>query len=255
MRKILVSALAGVLTVFVGSGVALAQDEGSKVIPVEIFTCSFRDGKGMSDIDAAVEGWNGYMDDNDVDSYAAWTLTKAYYGPEQDFDMIWLGAWTDGNAMGTGTDMTNATGGAYIEPFLAALECDNHINVASINYKLPDAGGINDGVIAISNCNFEHGKRYSDVSAATGKWADALTEAGSASAIYHWFPIYGGGGEDSPDFVWATSYPDYAALGADYERMGNGQMFMQSSALFADLLDCDVTRVYDAKSRRTAKLR
>ena len=37
-----------------------------------------------------------------VDDYAAWTLTKSYYGPEQEFDVIWLGAWTDGNAMGMG---------------------------------------------------------------------------------------------------------------------------------------------------------
>ena len=251
------SGLAGTLALLIAPGSVLAQDSGlvSKVVPVEIFTCSFQDGKGMSDIDAAVDGWNAYMDDNDVDDYAAWTLTKGYYGPEQEFDIIWLGAWTDGNAMGAVTDMINATGADAIQPFGEALDCGVHVNLSSINYKLPDDGTVADGVLVFSNCNVEEGARYSDVASAMTEWVNILTDAGSEVALYHWFPAFGGGGDEGPDYLSVRSYPNYAALGADYERQGNGGLFRTTGRLFGDLVDCDVARVYDAKSRRSAQIR
>ena len=253
----LLSATLGTVALLLVSGSVLGQDSGlaSKVVPVEIFTCSFRDGKGMSDIDAAVEGFNAYLDDNDVDDYAAWTLTKSYYGAEQEFDIIWLGAWADGNAMGRATDMVNATGADAVEPFGEALDCGVHVGLSSINYKLPDSGTVNDGILVFSNCSIEEGARYSDVAAATTEWASILTDAGSESALYHWFPAFGGGGDEGPTFLSVTSYPNYAALGADYERRGNGGMFRTYGRLFGDLVDCDVPRVYDATSRRSAQLR
>ncbi len=206
-------------------------------------------------LDAAVDGMNAYMDDNDVDDYAAWTLTKSYYGAEQEFDVIWLGAWTDGNAMGAGMDRLRGTGGEMLGPFVEAMDCGVHVGLSSINYKLPDDGTVADGILAFSNCSIEDGARYSDIASATSEWASILTEAGSESAIYHWFPAFGGGGDDGPDYLSVRSYSSYAALGADYERQGNGGMFRTSGRLFGDLVDCDVPRVYDAKSRRSAQLR
>lgn len=145
MRKILISVFSGFLALLTGSGVALGQDQElvSKVVPVEVWTCNYKEGHGPTDIDAATDAWNGYMDENNVDSYAAWTLTKSYYGPDQEFDVIWLGAWTDGNAMGTASDMMAETGGEYLAKFFVALDCATHSNLASLNYKLPGDGTIN----------------------------------------------------------------------------------------------------------------
>ena len=44
------------------------------------------------------------MDSNGTDSYAAWTLTPDYYGPNQEFDVIWMGAAQNAIAMGEGHD-------------------------------------------------------------------------------------------------------------------------------------------------------
>ena len=250
-------ALAATLALLVGSGSVLAQDSGlvSKVVPVEIYTCSYNDGKGMADLDAVIDEFNAYMDDNDVDDYAAWTLTKSYYGPEQEFDVIWLGAWTDGNAMGASRDLFRATGGEVAGRFNETIDCGVHVGLSSINYKLPDDGTVTDGILLFSNCSIEEGARYSDIAAATTEWANILTDSGSESALYHWFPAFGGGGDEGPDFLSVTTYTDYAALGADYERRGNGGMFRTSGRLFDDLMDCDVARVYDAQNRRAAQIR
>lgn len=227
----------------------------SKIVPAEIFICNYNDGQGPAELDAAVAAWNGYMDENGIDSYAAWTLTPYYFGADQDFDVIWLGAWTDGNAMGTGTDMWMSTGGKYMANFNKVVTCRSHLNSGSINYKLPEGGTPGNAVLSFSNCTIEDGRNYAEVVQATKQWASILTGAGSQAAIYHWFPIYGGGGDDAPDFVRLTGYPNYTEWGADYERITNGELFRQMNDLFGGLVDCDVARVYNAKSRRSAKLR
>lgn len=243
-----------------GAGIVVAQDEepefalASKIIPVEAFLCNYNDGQGPADLTDAVDGWNAYMDKNDVDTYAAWTLTKNYTGPDQEFDFIWLGAWADGNAMGVGDDMMRESGGEYIADFFKVANCGVHINSASINYKLPEGGTPGNGVLTFSNCTVNDGKSYAAIAEATHAWADVLTEAGSKAALYHWFPIFGGGG-DSPDFTVVTAYANYSDLGADYERRTNGELFRQANALYGDLMDCDVARVYDTQSRRNAQLR
>ena len=90
------------------SQVAVAQvteDGMGKIVPVELFVCSFVEGKGPEDLNAVVAQWNEFMDDRKVNDYAAWLLTPYYYGTDQDFDVIWMGASKDGNAMGNGTHL------------------------------------------------------------------------------------------------------------------------------------------------------
>lgn len=257
MKRILTVMVTAGAVAWLAWGVVLADshESGSKVIPVEIFVCSYNDRQDEGDLDDAVDEWNGYMDEQDIDSYAGWTLVPHYYTDEQDFDFIWMGAWKDGNAMGAGTDNWLATGGEYADRFAEVATCNTHVNLASINLKMPPDGATpQTAVLVYSNCNVEDGATYDQVNAAAREWAQVLTDAGSEAGIFHQFPIYGGGGE-TPDFLWMTSYPNHTALGADYERMGNGQLYMKSDELFADLLDCDVSRVYNAQNRRFVQLR
>lgn len=258
MKRIATTVCATVFAVSMGS--AIAQDNeprlelASKIVPVEMYACQYNDGQGPSDLDKAVESFTDYMDENDVDNYAAWTLSKVYSGPAQEFDFLWLGAWTDGNAMGTGTDRLYATGGEMLGEFAKVAQCGAHVARASINYKLPEGGTPASGVMTFSNCNIEEGQSYPAIAEATRTWAGILADAGSQAAIYHWFPIFGPGG-DSPDFTIIQSYPNHTELGADVERRTNGELFRDSNRLFGDLMDCDVARVYNATNRRAAKLR
>ena len=258
MNKLVTFVCASGLTL--AAGAVGAQDNqpalelASKVVPVDMYICSFHDGQGPEQLDEAVEGWNGYMDRNGTDDYAAWILTKFYSGNLQDFDFIWLGAWKDGHAMGAGTDMWLTTGGEYIEKFGEIADCGRHINLASINYKLPRSGTPDNSVIAFTNCDVMEGQSYGAVAEAAVSWSQVLTDAGSTAAIYHWFPVYGGGGERA-DFQLVTAHENYTELGADLERMTNGELFRQSNALFADLMECDIDRVYNATSIRRAEIR
>ena len=259
MNKSVVAVLSVIFVL--SAGITSAQDNQepveivSRIVPAEVWTCSYNDGQGPQDLDDAVDAWTEYMNENGADDYAAWTLTRHYYSAEQDFDFIWLGAWKDGNAMGQGTDMLYSTGTGVLGNFFRVASCDNHINAGSIAYRIPD-GGANaaNTVLTFSNCSIEEGANYSQVVEATKAGAEVLDGTGSQAGIYHWFPIYGGGDADM-DFIWLGAYPGHAALGADYERMTNGELVRQRNALFAGLLDCDVTRVYNAQSRRAAQIR
>lgn len=243
-----------------GIGSALAQDDepalelASKIVPVEMYACNYNDGQGPDDLHEVINGWSGFMDEKGVDHYAAWTLDKFFTGPDQGFDFLWLGAWTDGNAMGGDLDMWLSTGGEHIANFARVADCGTHISAASINYKLPEGGTPGDGVLTFSNCTIKEGQSYAAVANATSAWVDVLTNSGSNSAVYHWFPVYGAS-PDASDYQLVTSYENYADLGADLERRTNGELFRQRNALLSDLVECDVARVYNATSRRAAQLR
>ncbi len=256
LRNILICpALAGLL---LGAGTGMAQvsaDGLGKVLPVELFACSFRDGKGIADFNQVVERWNAYMDDNDADSYAAWILRPYFYGPEQEFDLLWLGAWRDGNAMGEGQHDWIANGGELTAAFFEVVDCDAHLAFSSAMYKAP--AGNNpppSGLITMMDCSLNEGHKYEEIQAAELKWVDHLEKTGSKAAYYHWRPLFGGGGADF-DYKVVFSYPDFREIGADFERIANGGGRAVSMEVFADIDECDDARVYVANSVRSAKIR
>jgi hypothetical protein len=254
--KVLTIGLAALVVICAAAQSGAQEDDGFLVIPTEIYVCSYNDGQGPAELEKVIGVWNQYMDKNQVDTYSAWTLTPFYFGEEQEFDFLWMGAWKNGNAMGAGTDMWLSSGGEVAARFAKVATCNAHINSASVNYKLPPDGQTPDtGVLSYTNCNMHDGVTYEQVSAASREWAQVLTDAGSSVALYHQFPVFGGGGDDEPDFRILEAYANHAELGADYERMGNGRLYMKSGELFDSLMTCDSSRIYNARNRRFVKLR
>mgnify|MGYP001817225201 FL=1 len=247
------------LTLVSVTGVEAQDDDRmAKFVPTEIWACNYNEGQGPNNLDAAAGKWNAYMDESKADNYLAWTLTPQYFSDVQDFDVLWLGAWKDGNAMGQGRDNYHATGGAVMAEFGKVLDCGAHAGFVSRAFKLPsdnDAGPGSTGVITFSDCSIKDGATYETVVAGLSAWAKTLSDNGSDGALYQWWPVYGGGGETAFDFKLLGVHSNHASLGADLERMGNGELWRQRMELVGDQFDCDVSRVYDAKLRRAAKVR
>jgi hypothetical protein len=232
----------------------VSADGMGKMVPVELFACHFNEGKGHADLDAAVAGWTEYMDDRRVKDYAAWTLTPYYYGPEQDFDVIWMGASTDGNTMGQGAHQWITEGGEYAAAFGEVMNCVAHVGLSSALYKAPPDGTPDNAVISMMDCEMNEGTRYSDVRTAELAWAEYQGEQGSKAGTFHWFPVFGGGDQDY-DYKVVTAFPSMVELGADWEQFANGGGRAASMDIFNDIDECDDARVYIAKSRRAAQLR
>lgn len=241
-----------------GMSTAIAQvseDGMGKVLPIELFACKFVDGQDAGDLEGVIKRWTRYMDERNISNYAAWTLTPYYYGPDQDFDVIWMGAYTDGNAMGTGTDQWLAEGGDIADDFAEVLDCDGHIGLSSAMYKSPPNNETPaSSFITMMDCEMNEGTRYSDVKKAEIKWAEHMTGEGSTGGTWHWFPTFGGGDAEY-DYKVVAAYASFTELGADWERSANGGGREASTAIFGDIDECDDRRVYVATSRRAAQLR
>lgn len=255
MKNVLISSVVTSLVCLTGSSVVSAQNDIGRVIPVELFACTYNDGKDAGDLDKVIDKWNKWSDKQGTDDYAAWTLTPYYYGPDQEFDVIWLGAGKDAVALGNAQDGYLAENVGLHGDFNEVLSCNAHAQFASLNYKsLSDGATPSNSVITFSDCKYKEGASFPQLSTAMGEWSQHLTDKGSDSSIFHWYPVYGGGGEDF-DFKWIEAFKNLTALGVDFENMGNGGSYAINGKLLGHIVDCDSSRAYLAKNRRFAQLR
>lgn len=260
MSRLIITVLSAGILLLISAGSVEAQDSDrlARFVPTELWACKFNEGRGSADLDAVADKWNAYMDENESDAYAAWTLTPQYFSTEQDFDVLWLGAWKDGNAMGQGRDNYHATGGEVMAEFSRVLDCGAHVGFVSRAFKLPpydDAGAPDMSVLTFTDCSIKEGATYDTVVAGLSAWAKELGDNGSEGAMYQWWPAYGGGGEKKSDFKLLGAHANHASLGADLELLSNGELWRKRMELLGGQFDCDVSRVYDAKLRRAAQVR
>jgi len=255
MNKKIMTYLMTTLVIAAGTGIALADDDSGKVVPVELYACKYNDGMGPGDLEKVIGKWTVWADKNGLDNYAAWTLTPWYFGADQEFDVLWLGAAKDAVALGAAQDMYLEKGGEIAKGFNQVLTCDAHVNFASLNHKrLPESATPSNSVLTFSDCSNKEGAPSGALDEAMKKWVAHLDAQGSEAGIFHWYPAYGGGGEKF-DFKWLEAHENLAALGKDYDSYGTGGGWSVYSELFKDLIECDAARAYLAKNRRHVQLR
>jgi len=250
MKRILIMLAAGSLVIAVGCSNGEAQDEEEDAVaPVEIYACNYTDGHGPADLDAVSAKWNTWADGQGLNDYTAWTLTKFYSGPDQEFDFLWLGVSPTAQALGAAQDDWLANGGEVGAEFQRISTCDGHTNFAAVQFKEPaERDDPSSVVISFSDCNIEDGKNFSDhVAPAITAWAEHRTAQGSRAGHWVLFPAYGGGGEEF-DFKYVASYANLEEQGVDYDSWDEDK----NRELFEGVVDCDSSRVYNAQNRRRA---
>ena len=254
MKRVIVTLASTLLCLGTASAIAdshAEQQDGPGWTPVETWTCDFRDGKTLEDLQEVTAEWNEFLDDEGVDYYFGAIVMPNYFG-EIMFDAGWLGAWKDGNAMGSGTDMWLGKGGEVGEKFNEVCTWKSHTNFASTNIKPPPGEDEEDDksfVLNFSNCKIHEGKKFDDLMTNMNAWADYATEHGFQHSIWMMFPVYGESNNDY-HFKMLEGHDNHAALGADYELMGNGGHWVKRNELMNEVFDCDVPRVYDAMTVR-----
>lgn len=255
MRRIFVVTLASILCVALGPTAAATQegDDGPMAFPVEGYICSFLDGAGPADLDAWADGWNAWADEAGLTEYWAFTLTPFYFGPDQEFDFIWLGGSPNATSLGRDQDKWLTTGGESQASLAEIIECGSHTNFAALEFKSPGDGPPPDSfVVTLSDCEMSEGTSFDDVAPALGEWAAYREENGVGGGIWVFFPAYGGGSEKF-DFKYVTSAGSMEALGGGWDQYADGG-HEKATELFADKLDCDSSRVYTATMRRRAAM-
>lgn len=253
MKKILTAATSAMMFLFVGSG-AVAQDDDDSLeyFPVETFACNFRDGKGPEDLATVTRDWNAWMDERDQTDYFAVTLWPNFFG-ELAFDVAWLGAWRDGNAMGTGEDRWMTEGRDMAARFYDVLDCMSHTQFAVTQLREPPAGDDDADdtfVLAFSNCSIDDESSFDAYVAANEEWNAYADEHGIVGGEWVMWPIWGENVDAEYHFKAVSSADDYTTMGANWQKYAEGH-YAKASELFDDIVTCDSARVYTAKLERS----
>jgi len=251
MKKLSITLVTGVFVFLGGLNTAIAQDDDDSAAAVEAYTCSYADGKSEADLDKVVAKWNKWADGQGMADYSAWTMTPYFFSPEQDFDVIWLGASDTGKGMGAGQDMWLAKGGSLGDDFNSVIPCDSHSMYAAVQFKEPPKreDPSSSFVLDFSDCKIGDGHHFStDVAPALKAWSEFRTEQGSTAGVWVFFPVYGGGGEEF-DFKYVVSHSNYSEQGTDFDSYDPAK----AREIFPyGMLDCDSSRSYIATNRRSA---
>lgn len=240
----------GSLVLAAGCNNGVAQDEEDQgAAPVDVYTCNYNEGMGPADLDAVIAKWNDWADGRGMNDYSAWTLTPYYAGPDQEFDVIWMGVTETGQAMGAAQDDWLANGGALQAEFDSVAPCDAHSLFAAVQFKEPpEREDPSNVVISFRDCTIEDGKSFADnVAPAIAAWSEFRSGHGSTAGMWAFFPASGGGGEEY-DFKAVSSYGTYAERGTDFDNYDPDK----ARGLFSGVSECDSARVYNATNRRMA---
>ncbi len=256
MKKVLCVLVSGAL--LMPFGIAFADghegdaEEANVATPMEMYACTYNDGKGPADLDAATKKFNDWADDQDIDDYSAWTLVPFYMSPEQQFDVLWFGAAKKAKALGRIQDVWLATGSKQSQEFADVMTCNVHAAFAVLMMKQPaereDSSA--DFVVTFSDCNVAEGMTFDDMYMPIKEWGDYKAEHGSTAGHWVFFPSFGGGKEDY-DFKWVSSAESFESLGADWDQFSEAG-WQKANELFQGKLSCDSSRAYVASLRRAA---
>ncbi len=251
MKRLLITLAASGFVLAAGFiNVVAQEDDDDGAAAVEIYAGSFAEGKGMADLDPLIGEWNDWADDNGLDDYSAWTLTPFYAGPEQDFDVLWLGVSETGQGLGAAQDKWLTNGGDLQAKIDSVAPCNAHGMFAALQFKdPPEREDPSSLVIAFTDCTIGDGKSFSgDVAPALAAWGEFRSGHGSTAGIWAFFPVYGGGGEEF-DFKYVASHGNHAEQGADFDNYDPAkarEIFPKGT------VDCDSSRSYIATNRRLA---
>ena len=232
-----------------------AQDEQEDPVfaAIDAYSCDYRDGKGPDDLMKVIEKWNKWMDGNSSVAYNAWVMHPVLASTNTPLDVVWLGAWQNGNDMGKGMQEWADGGQKLNAEFQAVIDCGEHSQAASVNIRPPaDSWPETVGVASFTNCTIQDGKTVADAMALHQAWAAHLDSIGSKAGMWVFFP---GAGQNDIDWHYkiVSSYPDYLAYGADWESYTNGQGWRKADEMGADnVVICDSPRVYHSNTVRNA---
>ena len=247
------AALAGIILAS-ASGVVLAQDEEPEnpvMRVVEGWTCDYNEGKGPADLKKANDAWNRWMDETGQNDYYAAVITPYMYG-ERNFDIGWLGVARDGNVFGSGTQRWINEGGKVADMFGEAISCNSHTAWVSMTVDPSDGDdgdeSDNDFVLSIADCSIEEGHTFEEYLEANKEWDAYAKEHGISTVSWAWFPVAGESNDDY-GFKAVSAQDDFVTLGATWQKFMEGH-WRKSSELFDEIVDCDISRIYNGKTIR-----
>lgn len=222
---------------------AMGQESDNMVNPVELFACTFKEGKGYDDLAKVNEKFRKWAKKNDS-GYSAWTITPQFRTNDGQFDVGWIGSWQAGADMGKGLDNWMSNNDGIGADYGEVIEC-SHSLVSSVAINAP-AGPPNDGVVWFSSCSLNDGANHAQAFEAHKKLSAGMRTMGGKGQSWLMYPVFGFKDAEF-DYYSVVSFNNYQELGEAWHLWTNGKGYEKHGAALASLLSCDSPRVYDAR--------
>ena len=235
-----------VLAVAVGVSLSAEADNHTQngVDPVDLYSCTFKEGKGMGDLDKLDARFKKWSDENDK-AQSVWRMVPILRSNNEPFDVGYIGAWNTGAEMGAGMDAWG-NGGQLLADYVATIDC-GHALVASAEVSAPN-GPPENGVVWFSSCTLAEGSSHEDAYAAHKASSAGMRELGGKAQSWLFYPSLGFG--DIPfDYYSVVSFNSMSELGEGWEMYYN-QCGWQKAQAVSKVASCDSPRVYSVKAVR-----
>jgi hypothetical protein len=239
-----ITALLGVSVIWVQG--AQADDSAVKATPLELYACSWQEGKGMDDLDKVTNRFNKWSDKNQK-GYSAWTITPQFRSSDTPFHLGWIGAWADGATMGAGLQAYRDKGQDLAAAFADVVDCsDSHGLFSSVSVNAPKGEPSKNPLVQFSSCTMDDDASSEDVYAAHKAASDFMISKGGMSAAWLLWPVLGAGDIEF-DYYSVVSYESYAQLGQAFEAYSNDGGWQKINDIMKGVVSCDEPRLYDGK--------
>ena len=254
MMKRIALALSSGLATFVLIGSAYGQqDEAPNIVIIEIYGCTYNANNDMSDFVAVTDRWNDWADERGVTDYTANILTPYLYSDAFPYDLVWLGVYPSGEAMGAGQAQWLSEGGELNAEFGEVVDCSIHAQFAATAMHVPatppEPSDDDVGLISFQDCTLQNERGAQEALAAHGRWGDYLAANGSDLFMGALFPIAGEDPEADYNYKAVTGFSSANTYGQFIDTVVPGGL-QTAGNIFGGITVCDTSRVYVTTSVR-----
>ncbi|OUX35766.1 MAG: hypothetical protein CBE21_10755 [Proteobacteria bacterium TMED261] len=223
---------------FVGAIASADDHTPSPFMPVEIYGCSYTEGKGLEDLLAVGKKWSRWADKNIPQSGFAGVLTPYLYDSRNhDSDAYWMNITGTFETMGSTMDDWSAKGAKMQAQFDEVCTIDSHSLFFGQGIQQPknqDTGS--SGMMMLEICNMKDGATPAKMMAADEKMRAQQAKMGTEGGMMRWFPIAGMAREIEFDFLSIRFSPSMKAVGKNIDIFAKNMG--QVGSPYADLQDC-----------------
>jgi hypothetical protein len=251
IQSVVLPVVVAASVLWLGEAMAQQAETPMPAAVVEIFACKFNNGKGMDDMLAVTRRFNTWADQNGVTDYTAVIMTPYFYSPDVDYDVLWVGAWPNGTAMGADETKWLATGGQVQAAFDSVGPCASHAGFAAVPVRTPPGQGSGNAVALFEDCKIREGRTPGEAITAQREWSEYMAGRGHDGFSAVLFPLAGQTADWDYTFKNVHVFDSVAELGKATDLYTTGGVQRQNQ-LLGRITDCNSPRLYRTNRVRQA---
>ena len=172
---------------------AHADDHATpSLIPIEVYGCSYNEGKDLDDLLQVAKSWEKWIDREIPQAGFAFVLSPYLVDSANGHsDIYWVNVNSTFESMGSAMDEWGAKGGKYLERFNEVCTSDNHSMFVGYPITPPNDDEAAPFQMTFQVCNAKDGATMQKRMAADQIMLENRDKYGLEGGMMRWFPMAG----------------------------------------------------------------